>query len=145
MVSCSNFDCGSQGFVVQGLSLHLPMIRSVSLLVASILFATALAAAPRNVVLFIADDMGQDAGCYGNREVMTPALDQLAREGTLFRNAFCTSASCSASRSVIMTGLQNHATGHYGHAHAEHHFTTYRAVPSLPVILGEKGYRTGRI
>jgi N-sulfoglucosamine sulfohydrolase len=44
-----------------------------------------------------------------------------------------------------MTGLQNHATGHYGHAHADHHFTTYRAVRSLPVILGENGYRTGRI
>ena len=36
-------------------------------------------AAPRNVVLFIADDLGQDAGCYGNREVQTPALDQLTR------------------------------------------------------------------
>ena len=114
-------------------------------LVPLLFLVTALAAAPRNVVLFIADDMGQDAGCYGNREVMTPALDQLAREGTLFRNAFCTTASCSASRSVLMTGLQNHATGHYGHAHAEHHFTTYRAIRSLPVILGENGYRTGRV
>lgn len=121
------------------------MTRVVSRLAAFLLLATGLAAAPRNVVLFIADDMGQDAGCYGNREVMTPALDQLAREGTLFRNAFCTTASCSASRSVIMTGLQNHATGHYGHAHAEHHFTTYRSVRSLPVILGENGYRTGRV
>jgi N-sulfoglucosamine sulfohydrolase len=121
------------------------MLRAIALLLSFITFAGGLAAAPRNVVLFIADDMGQDAGCYGNREVMTPALDQLAREGTLFRNAFCTTASCSASRSVIMTGLQNHATGHYGHAHAEHHFTTYRSVRSLPVILGENGYRTGRI
>jgi N-sulfoglucosamine sulfohydrolase len=115
------------------------------LLLSLLVLASGLRAAPRNVVLFIADDMGQDAGCYGNREVMTPALDQLAREGTMFRNAFCTTASCSASRSVIMTGLQNHATGHYGHAHAEHHFTSYRSVRSLPVILGENGYRTGRI
>jgi N-sulfoglucosamine sulfohydrolase len=121
------------------------MSRLLSLLVALLLLATGLFAAPRNVVLFIADDMGQDAGCYGNLDVKTPALDQLAREGVLFRNAFCTTASCSASRSVIMTGLQNHATGHYGHAHAEHHFTTYRSVRSLPVILGENGYRTGRI
>lgn len=121
------------------------MARTVFLFASLVLLTTAIGAAPRNVVLFIADDMSQDAGCYGNREVMTPALDQLAREGTLFRNAFCTTASCSASRSVIMTGLQNHATGHYGHAHAEHHFTTYRSVRSLPVILGEHGYRTGRI
>src|SRR5688572_33486437 len=72
------------------------MTRNVSLVLSFFLVAVGLAAAPRNVVLFIADDMGQDAGCYGNRDVMTPALDQLAREGTLFRNAFCTSASCSA-------------------------------------------------
>ncbi len=109
------------------------------------LVAVAVAAAPRNVVLFIADDMGQDAGCYGNPDVKTPALDQLAREGTRYRNAFCTTASCSASRSVLMTGLQNHATGHYGHSHAVHHFTTYQSVRSLPVILGENNYRTARI
>lgn len=110
-----------------------------------LLLASALQAAPRNVVLFIADDLGQDAGCYGNKDVKTPALDQLAREGTLYTNAFCTTSSCSASRSVILSGLQNHATGHYGHAHAEHHFATYRSVQSLPVILGEHGYRTARI
>jgi len=78
-------------------------------------------------------------------EVKTPALDQLARDGTRFRYAFCTSASCSASRSVILSGLQNHATGHYGHAHAEHHFSTFSSVQSLPVILTRHGYRTARI
>jgi N-sulfoglucosamine sulfohydrolase len=118
------------------------ILLALSLLVAAV---AAAAAAPRNVVLYIADDMGQDAGCYGNPDVKTPALDQLAREGTLFKYAFCTTASCSASRSVILSGLQNHSTGHYGHSHAAHHFTTYRSVRSLPVILGEHGYRTGRI
>ena len=112
---------------------------------AAVAMTAAAAAAPKNVVLFIADDMGQDAGCYGNPVVKTPALDRLAQEGTRFRFAFCTTSSCSASRSVMMTGLQNHATGHYGHAHAEHHFTTYRAVRTLPVLLTERGYRTGRI
>lgn len=110
-----------------------------------VLLTAGLSAAPRNVVLIIADDMGQDAGCYGNKEVKTPALDQLAREGTRFRNAFCTTASCSASRSVLMSGLQNHSTGHYGHSHSVHHFTTYQSVRSLPVILSENNYRTGRI
>jgi N-sulfoglucosamine sulfohydrolase len=100
---------------------------------------------PRNIVLFVADDHGLDAGCYGNPVLKTPAMDQLAREGTRFRNAFCTTASCSASRSVILTGLQNHATGHYGHSHAAHHFSTYSSAKSLPVILNERGYRTGRI
>jgi N-sulfoglucosamine sulfohydrolase len=107
--------------------------------------AQVLLSAPRNVVLIIADDMGQDAGCYGNREVKTPALDRLASEGTRYRYAFCTTSSCSASRSVILSGLQNHATGHYGHAHGSGHFSTYQSVQSLPVILARHGYRTGRV
>ncbi|MEY4939449.1 MAG: Arylsulfatase [Verrucomicrobiota bacterium] len=120
-------------------------IRILPRLAAFLFGVTAATAAPKNIILIIADDMSQDAGCYGNKDVQTPALDQLAREGTRFRYAFCTTASCSASRSVILTGLQNHATGHYGHAHGSGHFSTYGAVRSLPAILGENGYRTGRV
>ena len=60
--------------------------------------------APRNVILFVVDDQGKDAGCYGNPIIQTPHLDDLAADGTLFTHAFCTTASCSASRSVILTG-----------------------------------------
>jgi len=102
-------------------------------------------AAPRNVVLFVADDHGLDAGCYGNPGIQTPNLDRLAAEGNRFDFAFCTTSSCSASRSVILTGLYNHATGHYGHEHGYNHFTTYANVRTLPVLLTEAGYRTCRI
>ena len=97
---------------------------------------------PRNVVLFVVDDQGFQAGCYGNKAIKTPSIDRLAAEGTRFTRAFCTTASCSASRSVLMTGLYNHATGHYGHAHGYNHFSTYETVQSLPVMLAEGGYRT---
>lgn len=96
----------------------------------------------KNVILVVVDDMGFQAGCYGDKLIQTPALDRLAASGTRFTRAGCTTASCSASRSVLMTGLHNHATGHYGHAHAYHHFSTYDSVPSLPVLLAEAGYRT---
>ncbi len=99
-------------------------------------------AAPRNVVLFVADDHGQDAGCYGNPVIKTPNLDRLADQGTLFPNAFATTASCSASRSVILTGLHNHRTGQYGHQHSYHHFQSFDDLESLPVLLAEAGYRT---
>jgi N-sulfoglucosamine sulfohydrolase len=59
---------------------------------------------PANVVLFVTDDQGLDAGCYGNRVLKTPHLDQLAAQGTRFTHAFCTTASCSAIRSVILSG-----------------------------------------
>lgn len=98
-----------------------------------------------NIVLFVADDHGQDAGCYGNTVIKTPSLDALARDGVLYRNAFCTTASCSASRSVILTGLHNHLTGQYGHAHAFHHFESFSSLYTLPAILSDNGYRTARI
>lgn len=114
-------------------------------LVSFAVLAPNLWAAPRNVVLFVTDDHGQDAGCYGNPVIKTPNLDKLAADGTRFTHAFATTASCSASRSVILTGLHNHANGHYGHEHAYHKFSSYKNVSSLPVLLGKAGYRTGRI
>ncbi len=99
-----------------------------------------------NIVLIVSDDHGLDAlGCYSNPVIKTPNLDGLAREGVRFTNAFCTTASCSASRSVILTGLYNHANGQYGHQHSYHHFVTLPNIKSLPVLLTEAGYRTGRI
>lgn len=100
----------------------------------------------RNVVLIVADDHGKEAiGCYGNSVIQTPNIDKLAADGMRFTNAFCTSASCSASRSVILTGQFGHAIGHYGHEHSYHHFSTFDNVQSLPVILEKNGYRTARI
>jgi N-sulfoglucosamine sulfohydrolase len=102
-------------------------------------------AAPPNVVLFVTDDHSPDAGCYGNPMIKTPSLDALAVEGIRFDRAYCTTASCSASRSVILTGMHNHANGHYGHEHAYHHFRSFDNVQSLPVLLAKAGYRTGRV
>ena len=101
--------------------------------------------APRNVVVIIADDHGQDMGAYGNAAIRTPNLDRLASEGTLFRHAFATTASCSPSRSVILSGLHNHRNGMYGLEHAVHHFRAQDDVRGLPVLLEGAGYRTARI
>jgi len=101
-------------------------------------------AAEKNVVLIVTDDQGQDAGCYGNPVLKTPHLDGLAADGTRFANAYCTTASCSPSRSVILTGLYNHANAQYGLAHASNHFRTFENLTTLPVLLSEAGYRTAR-
>lgn len=99
-----------------------------------------------NVVMIVADDHGKDAlGCYGNPVIQTPALDQLAKEGIRFNNAYCTSASCTASRSVILSGVHNHANGLYGHIHAFHHFRAFDKLVTLPVRLSRAGYKTARI
>lgn len=99
-----------------------------------------------NIILFVADDHGTDAlGCYGNPIIETPNLDKLAADGVRFTNAYCTSASCAASRSVILSGKFGHATGSYGHVHDYHHFSTFDNVKALPVLLEAAGYETARI
>lgn len=103
------------------------------------------AGAARNIVLIVTDDQSPDFGAYGNPVLRTPHLDALAADGLLFRQAFCTTASCSASRSVILTGLHNHANGQYGHEHSIHDFASHDDIISLPVVLGAAGYRTARI
>ncbi len=104
--------------------------------------APARPADQRNVLLLISDDHGLDLGCWGHPVVKTPHLDRLAAGGVRFTHAFATVASCSASRSVIYTGLFNHANGQYGHQHAYHNFHTFTRVKSLPAVLNERGYRT---
>jgi N-sulfoglucosamine sulfohydrolase len=101
-------------------------------------------AAPRNVVFIVTDDQSQTLGCYGDPVAKTPNIDALAADGTLYRHAFATTASCSASRSVILTGLHNHANGQYGHTHHFHKFQSYDNVLSLPRYLSAAGYRTAR-
>jgi len=109
----------------------------------AMLVAGSTQAAPKNVLLYVVDDLGStDAGCYGNQAIRTPGLDTLAAAGTRFTRAFCTTASCSASRSVILSGLHNHATGQYGHQHSYNHFVSFDRVRSLPVLLAKAGYRT---
>ncbi|MFT5498813.1 MAG: N-sulfoglucosamine sulfohydrolase [Kiritimatiellia bacterium] len=104
-------------------------------------------AAEKNVIFFITDDESPTLGCYGDPTAKTPAIDALAKDGTVFRNAFATTASCSASRSVVMSGLHNHKNGQYGHTHHFHKFSSYHDVVSLalPRVMRNEGYRTIQI
>lgn len=98
-----------------------------------------------NILLLIADDLGRMAGCYGEPAIRTPHIDALAARGTRFDMAFTSTASCSASRSVIYTGLHTHETGQYGLHHDHHHFMTFADLPTAPALLNEAGYHTGII
>ncbi len=100
----------------------------------------------RNVLLIISDDHGQaDSGCYGHPVLKTPNLDKLAGNGVRFTKAFTTVASCSASRSVIFTGLFNHTNGQFGHQHMPADLDTHDYVRGVASLLAEAGYRTGLV
>jgi len=58
-----------------------------------------------NIVFILSDDLGSWAlGCYGNKEIRTPNIDQLASQGAKFTHFFCTSPVCSPARASLMTG-----------------------------------------
>jgi N-sulfoglucosamine sulfohydrolase len=98
----------------------------------------------RNVVLIVADDLGLQLGAYGDPHGATPRLDAFAETAVRFTQARCTTASCSASRSVILTGKQNHANGQFGHQHMPANFHTYANAQTLPALLKADGYRVAR-
>ena len=73
---------------------------------------TVAADTPRrpNIVVILADDMGfADMGSFGG-EIRTPNLDSLAKDGVRFTN-FYTHASCSPTRSMLLSGVDTHLNG----------------------------------
>ncbi|MBB6521069.1 arylsulfatase [Pseudoteredinibacter isoporae] len=63
-----------------------------------------------NIIVIIADDLGYgDLGAYGS-EIHTPNIDALAQQGTMFSN-FHVQASCSPTRSMLLSGVDNHLNG----------------------------------
>jgi N-sulfoglucosamine sulfohydrolase len=119
-------------------------------LLLSLAFALALAlpsvaAERKNVVLLIADDLGMQVGCYGDKVAKTPNIDSLAKSGTRFTHGFASVSSCSPSRSTMLTGMPTHRNGMYGLAHGTHNQHSFRTVRGLPALLAPAGYKSGVI
>ncbi|GAB5439147.1 sulfatase-like hydrolase/transferase [Falsiruegeria mediterranea] len=67
---------------------------------------------PMNTVVILSDEHNRDVlGCYGDPVALTPHLDQLAAQGTVFRTAYCNSPVCVPSRASFMTGRYPHQIG----------------------------------
>ena len=70
-----------------------------------------------NIIFILCDDIGYgDLGCYGQKVIPTPRLDQLASESMRFTQCYTGSSICAPSRSVLMTGL------HSGHTRVRDNF-----------------------
>ena len=73
--------------------------------------------APRNVLLVLSDEHRPDAlGRVGHPHVETPTIDRLAREGTRFSSAYCSSPLCAPSRASFATGRYVHEIGNWDNA-----------------------------
>lgn len=76
-----------------------------SVIVTLLAFATSTTAAPPNVVVILADDLGaHDLGCDGSKYHRTPHLDRLAREGVRFTAGYAACCVCSPTRAALLTG-----------------------------------------
>lgn len=94
-----------------------------------------------NIVLVLTDDHAAHAiSAYGSVINATPRIDEIARAGRRFDNAFCTNALCAPSRASILTGTYSHVNGVY---------TLVTPIdasqPTFVSQLQEAGYRTGLI
>src|SRR5947208_2491286 len=64
-----------------------------------------------NILWISTEDLSPRIGAYGDRVARTPTLDQFAREGMRFTNAFTTAPVCAPSRAAIITGMFQNAIG----------------------------------
>lgn len=94
-----------------------------------------------NIMLIIGDDMTwRDCEPYDNKEVHTPNVTRLARQGMCFDAMFTSTAMCAPSRQQLYTGLYPVRNGAY-----PNHSKVYDGVKSLPHHLKALGYRVGLI
>lgn len=132
--------------------MHRPLLRLLPALGLSILlpFNTASADSRPNILLIVADDLGfSDLGAYGG-EIHTPNIDQLAASGVQFTN-FHVAATCSPTRSMLMTGVTNHLVGMGNmkeimadNQKGQPGYETWLndSVVTLPTLLQDAGYNT---
>ena len=103
---------------------------------------------PPNIILIVADDLGYgDLGSYGQAQIQTPNLDQLAAEGIRFTNFYAGSTVCAPSRAVLMTGIpvgQNEIRGNKEVRPMGQHPLKENTI-TLAEVLKSQGYTTGLI
>ena len=94
-----------------------------------------------NLLFLFADQMhGFALGCMGDPEYRTPHLDRLAREGTLFRNAYSCVPLCTPFRATLFTGRYGSQTGILGNG-----ARLPKGEKTLADCLNDGGCRTGYV
>ncbi|MBP9225921.1 MAG: sulfatase [Verrucomicrobiales bacterium] len=92
-----------------------------------------------NILLIMPDQLRAcSLGCYGDTQVITPNIDQLAKEGILFRHMIANTPVCCPARAVLLTGTYAHTNGMIAND-----LRLREELVTLPEILQAQGYRTG--
>ncbi|HAH43347.1 sulfatase-like hydrolase/transferase [Gimesia sp.] len=98
-----------------------------------------------NILLITADNLGYgDLGCYGNRVMKTPVLDQLATEGIRLTDFYTASPTCTVSRATLLTGRYPQRIGLNHQLSADENYGDglRKSEVLIPQYLKPLGYRT---
>jgi arylsulfatase A len=96
-----------------------------------------------NIVIIYADDLGYgDLGCFGAREISTPRIDRLAREGVRLTNFYVAQAVCGASRAALLTGCYPNRIGLPGAPDHRARHGIHRDETTIAELLKPLGYAT---
>lgn len=94
---------------------------------------------PPNILFLMPDQWrGMDLGIMGNRQVRTPVLDRLAREGVLLPNSTANCPVCTPARGILLTGRYPHQNGT-----PVNDVPLNKDQPTIAKILAKAGYDTG--
>ena len=99
-----------------------------------------------NIVLIFADDLAYaDVGCFGAKDIRTPHIDSLARDGVRFTDFYVAQPVCSASRAALLSGCYCGRVGIQGALGPSSKIGISSGELLLPQVLKAKGYATGMV
>ena len=88
-----------------------------------------------NILFVVSDDLATRVGCYGDAAAITPNLDRLAAEGTVFEKAYVQGTVCTPSRTAFMLGLNNRSA-------RRNHFREHPDTMTMGRFFRQNGYQT---
>ncbi|MGH7958890.1 MAG: sulfatase [Opitutaceae bacterium] len=95
------------------LTLSVRALVALAIVASGLFVGRAIAAQQPNFVIFYADDLGWgELGCQGNKEIPTPHIDSIAKNGVRFTQGYVAATYCSPSRAGLMTGRYPTRFGH---------------------------------
>ncbi|HKQ37459.1 MAG TPA: sulfatase [Verrucomicrobiae bacterium] len=107
------------------------------------LLALGTAKAAPNVLLIMVDDLNTRLGCYGQNEVKSPNIDQLAQMGIRFERAYSHYPICNPSRTSLLSGRRPTTTKVFDNETPPRQYLTN--VMFLPEYFQQRGYFTARV
>ena len=101
-----------------------------------------------NILLIFVDDLGYgELGCQGNKQIPTPHIDSLARNGIRFTDGYVSAPYCCPSRAGLLTGRYQTRFGHELNAVGDQNIQPHIGLPTSEItianLLRSVGYATG--